>query len=598
MQHPVIFLHLEGNPNRGAIPFGLIGLINNLKFPVQGLFQYELTEDIIQTARVIIIDLHWYFNMHHLGIISRQIKTINKECKILIGGYTATIFHDILLREKQFDIDAVLLGDGEGIFSNIIEALLNNEPIDHLPNIATPTNQPLFQYLLNKEDFDNTDYITLDWFPALLEMVKTYQSGHRPTAPNTFVPLHPFIPVFKGCSVNCVADKPPFCYHSMNIHQKLTGRSKPILRSFTRFIEDLNRCENIPWIHQINIVADFFNLFPNYLENQRLKDYDLRINYDFCFVPNPKQIKPFFNKFSFNGLNIPLRSRPRNKEKNIVKEDFNKLIAILQSLNFDTTHICLMINSHFGLSQYEIEYINTILSHYPVDIYDTYSWEMPVPLPKDTYNERKLEFTQYYNITRYLPLRNILEAFYPKFYERASILDDFIFTTLNHQERFENKLFVPDEEDIKMTDFYHPFMKLTEYKQNQLKEAVKIIHYNSWNYKNWFPDKLIIKTIDLQNNIELKWRVVDYTLQGDLILCADLPESYTVNFPLVLHPAFVLNLKDKVKLKLMDFTEFFPSNNIILQGLNEENPSMRKELRIKVSPDLKITEINPFPASI
>jgi tetratricopeptide (TPR) repeat protein len=269
----VLYIHPSGNLTDYNIPMGVIGLMNSIGCAKAGKMYFEITDDIISNAKIIVMDCQWYFSLSEIGRLSKKFKTINPKAVIITGGYTATVFAESIV--DRLKVDYVIKGDAEAPFPLLIQALLENKNVCDVPNVTGRGFAAPQSYRLTKEDYSNSDYINIDWFPALKQRMKTIHE-YFPFCSNEALGLYPFIPVFKGCFYNC-----EFCYASKTSNFAFNKRGI-VSRTPESVANDLLVCSKREDIKQVNIIADFIDIlgaeFAGKIFSQK---YDVNLSY--CF---------------------------------------------------------------------------------------------------------------------------------------------------------------------------------------------------------------------------------------------------------------------------------------------------------------------------
>ncbi|MFC1704873.1 cobalamin-dependent protein, partial [Nanoarchaeota archaeon] len=127
------------------IPMGLIGTLNNViakGYTVRGV-NLPFKKAILGTemdylkefsAKVVLIDLHWYVHMKNGLEVAKFCKSFLPRAKVIVGGMTATIFAQQLV--KYDCVDYVILGDSEKPFSLLIENILGGKK-NKVPNLVS-----------------------------------------------------------------------------------------------------------------------------------------------------------------------------------------------------------------------------------------------------------------------------------------------------------------------------------------------------------------------------------------------------------------------------------------------------------------------------
>ena len=120
--------HKKAKFNRGSfifIPMGVFAIADSLEkegYSVQ-IINYPLEQnldrhwDLSQYLKnidfdVCGIDLHWIHNAHGAIELARIVKRINPHAKVVLGGYSASYYHDQILKYYK-SIDGVIRGEGE-----------------------------------------------------------------------------------------------------------------------------------------------------------------------------------------------------------------------------------------------------------------------------------------------------------------------------------------------------------------------------------------------------------------------------------------------------------------------------------------------------
>ena len=191
--------------------------------------------------------LHWHHQSFDTIQTARLIKQRYPDVFIVLGGFTASVFHDEILTEYPF-IDAVVRGDGEVPFGALMEQLKTDTPaLEEVPNLSYRQDGELS---VNPQDYVATG-ADLEGLRAanfsLMRNHKTYISYMglpfiylKNTTPqdnfNRFTiqsPLHHPM-VGRGCSFNC-----SWCGGSSSAQKAINGRARPIFRDQDTVIEDI-----------------------------------------------------------------------------------------------------------------------------------------------------------------------------------------------------------------------------------------------------------------------------------------------------------------------------------------------------------------------
>jgi hypothetical protein len=247
----VLYIHPWGHESPEVLPAGVIAAINLLPDKALGRYGEEVTRAEIRDARVILIDVHWFFPLGILGDLVREIRRINHEVDVVVGGITAAFYAPLIL--SRYPIDFVMTGDVEVSFARLIEHLLAGERPPPLPNVWQRGAPPPVRERVAPSVFNTLDWLTIDWFPRHWERVRRYHEAYRARAledlafdrfayQNTW---HPILPLVRGCIRSC-----DHCYASY--HDVVFGSGLRV-RSPEALARDLGRLEERGGLSFINL---------------------------------------------------------------------------------------------------------------------------------------------------------------------------------------------------------------------------------------------------------------------------------------------------------------------------------------------------------
>jgi len=288
----VLYVHPRVGWVYENIPMGITGLMNSLNCSKFGVYDWEVTEEMIAKAKIIAMDLHWYLGIPSFLKLVKKIRKINPSCKIVCGGITATVFSKTI---SNF-VDYIVIGDAEKPFPMLVEAILEKRNISNIPNIVSKELCTEHKYFLTQEDYDNQNYIDIDWFPTIKKLMKKV---HNMAYPFSFFP---WISVFKGCIYSCER-----CYGNPEWCQKVFKRGM-VIRSAERVAFDLDEYEKMG-LKRIYCCHDFINVLGvNYTKKVFNKKRRLEINYEFLKIPEPSLFDMLINSFERADIFINIRS--------------------------------------------------------------------------------------------------------------------------------------------------------------------------------------------------------------------------------------------------------------------------------------------------
>jgi B12-binding domain/radical SAM domain protein len=191
-------------------------------------------------AKVFGVGLHFQHHSQGAIEIARLIKELHPDSLVILGGLTATRFHEEIIRKYPF-VDAVIRGEAEKPFLEFMNALNKNGKISPTPNLTyrTPSGKlevtPLMPPSQNLDEFE---YTRLD----LLEPKDSvYGSEAKPRWS---------LVVGRGCVHNCA-----ICGGSAYTYKTYLGMDKPAMRSPGKIVEDIKRL-NAQGIRNIGLYQD------------------------------------------------------------------------------------------------------------------------------------------------------------------------------------------------------------------------------------------------------------------------------------------------------------------------------------------------------
>ncbi len=182
------------------------------------------------------IDLHWLPHVDGSLSLAEIVKKNHPETPVILGGLTATYFHEEIMRDYPF-VDFILCGDStEEPLRRLLEAIKRGGGYGDVPNLVWRSRNG--RTVVNERSFtpENMDYIDFD-YPHLIKMVVKYLD------PNGYIPFkywlsYPVTAVFtcRGCNHNCGT-----CGGSLSAFKKICMRQKACFRSPELVADDIRR---------------------------------------------------------------------------------------------------------------------------------------------------------------------------------------------------------------------------------------------------------------------------------------------------------------------------------------------------------------------
>jgi radical SAM superfamily enzyme YgiQ (UPF0313 family) len=302
------------------LPMGLLALADSLQR--QGILTQivhlgvEWIEDhsfsIIEyirekDPRIVAIDLHWHHQSFDVMEVVKKIKTTFPQAFILLGGFTASFFHEEIMR--NFDaVDGIIRGEAEVPMLELVHAVLQGkEDLFSVPNLTWRRKgrilvNPL-SYVASEQDLNR---LSFNNFPLL----KNYDTYIRYIGQPFYVkgvsrkknfwmyslksPIY-HLTVGRGCPVQCT-----WCSGNIPSQKTITGRKEVTFRGVEEVLRTIREALSYGY-ETFHICFDPFPWKPEYFLNLFSRIREERIKME-CFfesfgLPTLNFIKAFKEAF-------------------------------------------------------------------------------------------------------------------------------------------------------------------------------------------------------------------------------------------------------------------------------------------------------------
>ncbi len=308
-------------------------MLNDPKFNVDGVLKEF-------DAYVYGIDLHWLVHIQGAIEVARVVRKIHPDKKIVLGGFSSTIFWKEILKNYE-SIDFILLGDAtelplEKLLENVIE---NRNSIESIPNLAWRGEDDR----LRKNDITfvpkSLDQFSIDYGTVIKESIDRRNLFLSiPFANFMSEPIGASIS-YKGCIHNCIT-----CGGSKFAYSCFFKRDGLGLKSPKRIFEEIKSLSDYMKI-PIFILGDLQFLGKKRVETLtrmiRSEKIDNTLLFEF-FYPAPNQILSIIRKASDKeiiqlspetqdeGVRYAFGKKYNNRQlfnfiQNVLKLDFDRL---------------------------------------------------------------------------------------------------------------------------------------------------------------------------------------------------------------------------------------------------------------------------------
>ncbi len=197
-------------------------------------FKPEKFVQAIET-RAFGIDLHWLPHAHGALEVARLAKAYHPDTPVIFGGYSATYFHEELIRYPF--VDYVLRGDStEHPLAQLLQHIVaGTAPVD-VPNLTWRDRQGVVHVNPLTYIPEDLDHLILDYHPLVKSVVRDRDLlNYAPFSHWLEYPIMASLTV-KGCTQNCT-----ICGGSAFAGRRLSGRRQPAYRSPEKLAEDVRR---------------------------------------------------------------------------------------------------------------------------------------------------------------------------------------------------------------------------------------------------------------------------------------------------------------------------------------------------------------------
>lgn len=308
----------------GFIPVGAIGAINNLVkngISVKGV-NFSLKKrvnpsfDLISCLnfykpKIVLIDMHWYVHIKNgLEIAKTCKKTL--DCKVIVGGMSATLFYIQLLKTKY--IDYIIKGDAEKPALELVKSIISGSENSKIPNISSKEFDNKIGYCAT--DIDNYDYVSLDFLEDSDSYINMFDS---------------WVMTGKGCPFDCKN-----CDGARNETPELFGRNKTIFRKADVLIKELKKIKS----ETVGFSLDL-ELLPNKVINALSKQhFNLNLRNEFfqlAGIDTLRKVRKTFNSFDFVFSPVSGDDKERKEYgKNFTNKEFLEMLEKIEKEDFNS----------------------------------------------------------------------------------------------------------------------------------------------------------------------------------------------------------------------------------------------------------------------
>lgn len=249
------------------------------------------------------LDLHWHFQAFDVIETAQKIKKQCPDVAIVLGGFTASLFADEILRTFRC-IDFVIRGDAEIPLRDLVGEYCSGRAYRHVPNLAfrqgdTVQANPI-SYVADQKTVDSvcyTDFTLMKDYPTFVSSFSRYLHLHDISEgfQELLLKQGKMYPVFlgRGCVYDC-----SFCGGSRHGQKMANGRERVCMRSVEAVLEsmkDLQRfgfdsaCLAFDPLPVRSAEKFYFALF----EGMKKENVSLKLEVERYCLPTPEFIRRF-----------------------------------------------------------------------------------------------------------------------------------------------------------------------------------------------------------------------------------------------------------------------------------------------------------------
>jgi len=188
-------------------------------------------------AKVFGIDLHWLPHAHGALEVAKLVKRYHPQAQVLMGGFSATYYHEELLNYPQ--VDMILKGDSTEVpLQHLMEALKNGTPLEKVENLSWKDEKGVHHTPITYVP-DSLDYQDVDYGWIVRSVIKHHDiEGHKPFKDWDRYPITMVFSI-KGCHLNCSV-----CGGSCPAMHRFLNRQRPAFRAPEKLAQDVRNIQN------------------------------------------------------------------------------------------------------------------------------------------------------------------------------------------------------------------------------------------------------------------------------------------------------------------------------------------------------------------
>jgi B12-binding domain/radical SAM domain protein len=256
------------------------------------------------------IDLHWMAHVQGALALAEIIKRFHPDIPVILGGLSATYYHEEILRQYPF-IDFVMRGDStEKPLLQLLQTIKKGEDFKNVPNLTYRDEKYGIQINALTHVPENLDEITIDYCHIMKKVVRYID----PTGYQPFIDwyTYPVTAVFtcRGCIYSCKT-----CGGSAQTFRTMANRRKPAYRNPKLLAQDIFNISD--HLHApVMIIGDIFQAGEEYgfafLHEMKKRPITNHIAFEFFVPPSRSQLERIAT--SISNFNIEISPESHDEE--------------------------------------------------------------------------------------------------------------------------------------------------------------------------------------------------------------------------------------------------------------------------------------------
>ncbi len=259
------------------------------------------------------IDLHWMAHVQGALALAEIIKRFHPDIPVILGGLSATYFHQEILRQYPF-IDFVMRGDSTEVpLVQLLQIIKKGGDPKNVPNLTYRDSNHEIQINPLTHVPENLDEITIDYSHIMKKVVRYVDpTGYQPFKDWY---TYPVTAVFtcRGCTYACRT-----CGGSAQTFRNIANRRKPAYRNPESLAQDIfNVSDHL--LAPVMIIGDIFQPGEEYgftfLREMKRKPIKNHIAFEFFVPPTRAQLE----RIADSILNFNIEISPESHDEEVRK---------------------------------------------------------------------------------------------------------------------------------------------------------------------------------------------------------------------------------------------------------------------------------------